>query len=64
VASLCIRATEISQWLEETLELTILLPIVSQGLRRLVEIVPKQFQRPLARALRVSPTEALGMTEK
>jgi ABC-type uncharacterized transport system permease subunit len=47
------------QWL---LMLGVLLLVGSQGLRRLVEISPKRFQRPLAQALRVSPPEALGVT--
>ena len=49
------------QWL---LMLGVLLLVSSKGLLRLIEIAPKRFQRPLARALRVSPPEALGMTEK
>jgi hypothetical protein len=44
--------------------LGVLLLVSSKGLLRLIEIAPKRFQRPLARALRVSPPEALGMTEK
>ena len=47
------------QWL---LMLGVLLLVGSQGLRRLVEISPSRFQRPLAQALRVSPPEALGVT--
>jgi ABC-type uncharacterized transport system permease subunit len=49
------------QWL---LMLGVLLLVSSQGLRRLVEIAPKPLRRPLARALRASPPESLGMTEK
>ena len=49
------------QWL---LMLGVLLLVSSQGVRRLVEIAPKPLRRPLARALRVSPPESLGMTEK
>ena len=49
------------QWL---LMLGVLLLVGSQGVRRLIDIAPKRLQRPLARALRVSPPEALGVTEK
>jgi simple sugar transport system permease protein len=49
------------QWL---LMLGVLLLVSSQGVRRLIEIAPKPLQRPLARALRASPPESLGMTEK
>jgi simple sugar transport system permease protein len=49
------------QWL---LMLGVLLLVGSGAVRRLIDIAPKRFQRPLARALRVSPPEALGMTEK
>lgn len=49
------------QWL---LMLGVLLLVGSQGVRRLIDIAPRRLQRPLARALRVSPPEALGMTEK
>jgi ABC-type uncharacterized transport system permease subunit len=49
------------QWL---LMLGVLLLVGSQGVRRLIDLAPRRLQRPLARALRVSPPEALGMTEK
>jgi len=49
------------QWL---LMLGVLLLVGSGGMRRLVELAPGRLQRPLARVLRVSPPEALGMTEK
>ena len=49
------------QWL---LMLGVLLLVGSQGIRRLIDVAPRKLQRPLARALRVSPPEALGMTEK
>ncbi len=49
------------QWL---LMLGVLLLVGSGGIRRLIDLAPASLQRPLARALRVSPPESLGMTEK
>jgi ABC-type uncharacterized transport system permease subunit len=45
------------QWL---LMLGVLLLVGSDSIRRLIDIAPRQLQRPLARALRVAPPEALG----
>jgi ABC-type uncharacterized transport system permease subunit len=49
------------QWL---LMLGVLLLVGSGASRRLVDLAPRALQRPLARALRVSPPESLGMLEK
>ena len=49
------------QWL---LMLGVLLLVGSRGVQRLIDIAPRRLQRPLARALRVSPPEALGVTDK
>lgn len=49
------------QWL---LMLGVLLLVGSGGIRRLIDLAPRSLQRPLARALRVSPPESLGMIEK
>ncbi|HEC22520.1 MAG TPA: ABC transporter permease [Chloroflexi bacterium] len=45
------------QWL---LMLGVLLLVGSNAIKRLVDIAPKPLQRPLARALRVAPPQALG----
>ncbi len=45
------------QWL---LMLGVLLLVGSEGIKRLVGLVPEPFQRPLAAALRIAPPQALG----
>jgi simple sugar transport system permease protein len=42
----------------------IALLVGSQGVQRLIDMAPRRLRRPLARALRVSPPEALGVTDK